>query len=233
MLDLTDIETLYGNAQALFGVSLHVGRGEVVALMGRNGMGKTTVIRTIMGLTPAARGTITLQGKAIQGLPPYKIARLGIGLVPEGRQVFPTLTVRENLLAVAANPAGIAEPYTMERVFEIFPRLQERITHRGRELSGGEQQMLAIARALMINPTLLLLDEATEGLAPILCKEIWQGLQLLKERGMAILVVDKNFKQLLAISDRCVIMEKGRVVWRDEYPFAAFSDQVTMRYLGV
>jgi len=201
--------------------------------MGRNGMGKTTVIRSIMGLNPAACGTITLQGKAIQGLPPYRIARLGIGLVPEGRQVFPTLTVRENLLAVAANPTGSIDPYTVERVFSIFPRLQERLNHLGRELSGGEQQMLAIARALMINPSLLLLDEATEGLAPILCKEIWQGLQLLKERGMSILVVDKNFKQLLEISDRCVIMEKGRVVWSDETPFADFSDQVKMRYLGV
>ncbi len=233
MLDLTDIETCYGNARALYRASLHVGAGEVVALMGRNGMGKTTVIRSIMGLTPPNRGTVSFQGRLIHTLSPYKIARMGIGLVPEGRQIFPTLTVRETLLAVAANYTGSPDPYTMERVFAIFPRLKERVNHLGRELSGGEQQMLAIARALMINPSLLLLDEATEGLAPILCREIWQGLKLLKERGMSLLVVDKNIKQLLEISNRCVIMEKGSVVWKDQAPFTRFSDQVKMRYLGV
>jgi len=233
MLDLIDIETMYGNAQALFGVSLKIARGEVVALMGRNGMGKTTVIRSIMGLTPVCRGTITLGGRNIEALPSYQIARLGLGLVPEGRQIFPTLSVRENLLAVAANYTGCRDPYTLDRVFSIFPRLQERLDHLGRELSGGEQQMLAIARALMINPTLLLLDEPTEGLAPILCEEIWQGLMVLKEKGMSILVIDKNIKKLQDISNRCVIMEKGRVVWSDDYPFTDFTDQVKMRYLGV
>jgi branched-chain amino acid transport system ATP-binding protein len=233
MLNVSALETFYNHAQALFGVSFTVGRGEVVALMGRNGMGKTTTIRSIMGLTPASGGSISWNGQAIHALPSYKIARLGIGLVPEGRQIFPTLSVRENLLAVAANYTGSDNPYTLERIFLIFPRLQERLDHLGRELSGGEQQMLAIARALMINPSLLLLDEATEGLAPLICKEIWQGLAILKDRGMSILVVDKNINSLLAICNRCYVMEKGRVVWRDEYPFVSFTDSVKLRYLGV
>jgi branched-chain amino acid transport system ATP-binding protein len=233
MLKMTDIETFYGHAQALFGVSLEVGRGEVVALMGRNGMGKTTVIRSILGLTPAGAGSISWHDQPIHELPSYKIARLGLGLVPEGRHIFPTLSVRENLLAVAANYTGSDNPYTLDRVFSIFPRLQERLNHLGRELSGGEQQMLAIARALMINPTLLLLDEATEGLAPLVCREIWQGLTILKERGLSILVVDKNIDSLLAICNRCYVMEKGRVVWNDDYPFAGFTDSVKLRYLGV
>ncbi|WP_457573531.1 ABC transporter ATP-binding protein [Desulfolithobacter sp.] len=233
MLKLEGVETFYGSAQALFGVSLVVGRGEVVAIMGRNGMGKTTVIRSIMGLNPPARGTITYHGQPIHLLPSFKIARLGIGLVPEGRQIFPTLTVRENLLAVAANYNHSSRPYNLERVVSIFPRLAERLDHLGRELSGGEQQMLAIARALMINPSLLLLDEATEGLAPIICEEIWQGLTILKNRGLSILVVDKNIDALLRISNRCCVMEKGRVAWSDTAPFQAFTDQVKMRYLGV
>ena len=233
MLILDNIETFYGRAQALFGVSLSVGRGQVVALMGRNGMGKTTVIRSIMGLTPAGNGSITYNSQPIHTLPSYRIARLGIGLVPEGRQIFPTLTVRENLLAVAANYNNSADPYTLERVLSIFPRLAERLAHLGRELSGGEQQMLAIARALMINPSLLLLDEATEGLAPIICEEIWKGLTILKKRGLSILVVDKNIEALLRISDLACIMEKGRIVWSDEHPFANFTDDIKMRYLGV
>ena len=233
MLDLSAIETFYGNAQALFGVSLTIGRGEVVALMGRNGMGKTTVIRSIMGLTPVRSGTMTFEGRDIASLPSFKIARLGIGLVPEGRQIFPALSVRENLLAVAANYTGSSNPYTFDRVFSLFPRLQERFEQPGRDLSGGEQQMLAIARALMINPTLLLLDEPTEGLAPILCVEIWEALMSLKDKGMSILVIDKNVKKLQDISNRCLIMEKGRVVWSDDYPFTDFTRQVKMRYLGL
>jgi len=233
MLDLSAIETFYGNAQALFGVSLTIGRGEVVALMGRNGMGKTTVIRSIMGLTPVRSGTMTFEGRDIGSLPSFKIARLGIGLVPEGRQIFPALSVRENLLAVAANYTGSSNPYTFDRVFSLFPRLQERFEQPGRDLSGGEQQMLAIARALMINPTLLLLDEPTEGLAPILCVEIWEALMSLKDKGMSILVIDKNIKKLQDISNRCLIMEKGRVVWSDDYPFTDFTRQVKMRYLGL
>ena len=233
MLKLQEVEACYGTAQALFGVSFSINRGEVVALMGRNGMGKSTTIRSIMGLTPASKGTISFRDQAIHTLPPYKIARLGIGLVPEGRQIFPTLTVRENLLAVAANYSKSEKPYTLDRVLSIFPRLKERLRHLGQELSGGEQQMLAIARGLMINPTLLLLDEATEGLAPIVCEEIWHGLTILKERGLSILVVDKNINGLLPISDQLCIMKKGRVVWQDKHPFAAFSDEVKLRYLGV
>lgn len=233
MLIVESVETSYGSARVLFGVSLTVGPGEVLALLGRNGMGKTTIIRSIMGLTPAARGTITYHDLPIHDLAPYKIARAGIGLVPEGREIFPTLTVRENLLAVAADYSNSDDPYTLERVMTIFPRLQERLTHLGKELSGGEQQMLAIARALMINPSLLLLDEATEGLAPIICEEIWQGLTVLKNRGLSILVVDKNVDALLQICSRACIMEKGRVVFTDEHPFSALTDQVKMRYLGV
>ena len=233
MLILDRVETFYGRAQALFGVSFSVERGQVVALMGRNGMGKTTIIRSIMGLTPVGQGTISYNDQPIHTLPSYKIARLGIGLVPEGRQIFPTLTVRENLLAIAANYNNSSDPYTLERVLSIFPRLAERLDHLGRELSGGEQQMLAIARALMINPSLLLLDEATEGLAPIICEEIWKGLTILKERGLSILVVDKNIEALLRISNRACVMEKGRIVWSDEHPFAAFTDDIKMRYLGV
>ncbi len=233
MLRVEDISTWYGSARVLFGASLEVGAGEVVALVGRNGMGKTTLIRSIMGLSRIGAGRITWQGRPIHHLPPHRIARLGIGLVPEGRQVFPTLTVRENLLAVAANHGRMEDPFTLERVFAIFPRLAERPDHLGRELSGGEQQMLAIARALMINPALLLLDEATEGLAPMLCREIWRGLSLLKGRGLAILVVDRNLDALQAISNRICIMERGRVVHRDDSPFATLTREVKLRYLGV
>ncbi len=233
MLDLNNIVTLYGRAEVLHGISLQVGAGEMVALMGRNGMGKSTLMRSIIGLAPPARGSITFGGQRIHTLPPYRIARLGIGYVPENREIFPTLTVRENMEAVAADYGRVADPYTPERVLSIFPRLRERINHRGRELSGGEQQMLAIGRALVINPLLLLLDEATEGLAPILCEEIWQGLALLKKRSMAILMADRNIDAMLAISDRCFILEKGRVVWQAEKPFSAFTDKVRCRYLGV
>ena len=233
MLDLSNIVTMYGRAEVLHGISLHVGAGEMVALLGRNGMGKSTLIRSIIGLAPPARGRITFGGRKINTLPPYEIARLGIGYVPENREIFPTLTVRENMEAVAADYGRVADPYTPERVFSIFPRLRERINHRGRELSGGEQQMLAIGRALVINPLLLLLDEATEGLAPILCEEIWQGLTMLKKRSMAILMADRNIDAMLAISDRCLILEKGRVVWQAEKPFSAFTDKVRCRYLGV
>jgi branched-chain amino acid transport system ATP-binding protein len=233
MLCVENIVTSYGKARALFGASLTIGSGEVVALMGRNGMGKTTLIRSVMGLTPPEQGRIRFRNQEITGLPPYRIARLGIGLVPEGREIFPTLTVRENLLAVAANPRAVDDPYTVERILAIFPRLAERIHHLGRDLSGGEQQMLAIGRALMINPALLLLDEATEGLAPLVCEEIWNGLSVLKKRGMSILVVDKNFRAILAIADQCCLMEKGRVAGRDERPFSAFTKEIRQQYLGI
>lgn len=233
MLRLEDIETGYDAGLALFGVSLEVREAEVVALLGRNGMGKTTTIRSIIGLTPPRSGVILFNGAEIQQLPSYKIARLGIGLVPEGRQIFPTLSVRENLLCVAAGGAGKSDPYTLERVFSIFPRLEERQKQYGGSLSGGEQQMLAIARALMINPSLLLLDEATEGLAPLICQEIWQGLEILKKRGLSILVIDKDINSLLAISDRTYIMEKGRIVWTGESHDDNLTTELKLRYLGV
>lgn len=233
MLILQDVESYYGNAQALFGVSFTIEPGEVMALMGRNGMGKSSTIRAIMGLTPARRGSIHYNNSAIHHKAPYEVARRGIGLVPEGRQIFPSLTVRENLLAVASNYCKSDNPYTLSRIFSIFPRLEERLSHRGRELSGGEQQMLAIARALMINPSLLLLDEATEGLAPMVCDEIWSGLQILKKRGLSILVVDKNINSLLGISDRLCIMEKGRMVWSANAPFDSLNHEIKLRYLGV
>lgn len=233
MLELNEVVTCYGAARALFGVTLAVGRGEVVALMGRNGMGKSTTIRSIMGLTPPSQGTIVFEGTQIQDMASFRIARLGIGLVPEGRQIFPTLTVRENLVATAANFAGNEEPYTLDRVFSIFPRLAEREHQYGGDISGGEQQMLAVARALMINPRLLLLDEATEGLAPIICKEIWKGLSVLKERGLAILVIDKNVEELLEISDRTYIMEKGLAVWEGASEPSVLTDEIKQRYLGI
>lgn len=233
MLHLENIETGYDAGLALFGVSLEVREAEVVALLGRNGMGKSTTIRSIIGLNPPRSGKIVFNGIEIQHLPSYKIARLGIGLVPEGRQIFPTLSVQENLLAVAANHCKHNDPYTMERVFSIFPRLEERQKQSGGSLSGGEQQMLAIARALMINPSLLLLDEATEGLAPLICQEIWSGLDILKKRGLSILVIDKDIEALTTISDRSYIMEKGEVVWSGESNEQNLNKELTMRYLGV
>ncbi len=233
MLHLANIETGYDAGLALFGVSLEVRDAEVVALLGRNGMGKTTTIRSIIGLTPPRTGTILFNDMEIQNLPSYKIARLGIGLVPEGRQIFPTLSVCENLLCVAANYTSQSDPYTLERVFSIFPRLEERQKQYGGSLSGGEQQMLAIARALMINPSLLLLDEATEGLAPLICREIWQGLEILKKRGLSILVIDKDIDSLLDISDRTYIMEKGRIVWTGDSHGDNLTTELKVRYLGV
>lgn len=233
MLRLENIKTGYDAGLALFGVSLEIREAEVVALLGRNGMGKSTTVRSIIGLTPPRSGKIIFNGIEIQNLASYKVARLGIGLVPEGRHIFPTLSVRENLLAVAANHSKHSDPYDMERVFSIFPRLEERQKQSGGSLSGGEQQMLAIARALMINPSLLLLDEATEGLAPLICQEIWHGLEILKKRGLSILVIDKDIKALTAISDRIYIMEKGQVVWNGESNGENISTELTMRYLGV
>ncbi len=233
MLEVAAIETFYGQSQVLFKMALKVEAGEVVTLMGRNGMGKTTTVRSIMGLTPARSGTITFEGGDIRELPPYRVAQLGIGLVPEGRQVFPNLTVRENLVATAANRGGGAEPWTLERVYELFPRLGERSTSMGDELSGGEQQMLSIGRALMTNPKLLILDEATEGLAPLIRAEIWQRLGDLKRAGQSILIIDKSVKALTRIADRHYIIEKGKVVWQGSSPELSANDEVQHRYLGV
>ena len=233
MLVVDHIETYYAGGQALFGVSLEVQEGEVVTLLGRNGMGKSTTVRSIMGLTPARTGKITFDGKDIHRLPSYVIARLGIGLVPEGRQIFPNLTVYENIMATAANRLGDKEPYTLEGVLAIFPRLADRLNHYGNQLSGGEQQMLAVVRALMTNPKLLIMDEATEGLAPLVRKEIWRGLALIKNYGQSILIIDKNLDALMRIADRHYIMEKGRVVWSGTTAELAGNDQLKARYLGV
>jgi branched-chain amino acid transport system ATP-binding protein len=229
MLKVRDIETFYGASQVLFGVSLQVGSGEVVTLMGRNGMGKTTTVRSIMGLTPPRRGSVLFGGAEMAGRPAYRIARAGIGLVPEGRQIFPNLTVRENMVATAAGK----NPWNYRSVCEMFPRLAERAGNMGDTLSGGEQQMLAIARALMTNPKLLILDEATEGLAPLIRQEIWAVLARLKQAGQAILVIDKDIASLTRIADRHYILEKGRVVWSGGSDALAADPELAHRYLGV
>jgi branched-chain amino acid transport system ATP-binding protein len=233
MLQVTDIETFYGQSQVLFGMSLEIRAGEVVTLMGRNGMGKTTTIRSIMGIAPARAGRITLNGKDITRLPSYGIAQLGLGLVPEGRMIFPNLTVLENLVAAAANYGGRAEPWTVDKVLQLFPSLAARRRNMGNQLSGGEQQMLAIGRALMINPNLLILDEATEGLAPLIRDEIWRILGELKRTGQSILVVDKNIDALTRIAERHYIIEKGRVVWTGSSEDLTRDAETAHRYLGV
>jgi branched-chain amino acid transport system ATP-binding protein len=233
MLTVNEIDVYYGSSQAVFGVSLNVGKGEVVTLLGRNGMGKSTTVRAIMGLTPPAGGWITFRDRQIQHLPSFAIARLGIGLVPEGRHIFPNLTVYENIMATAANRLGETEPYTLKGVLSIFPRLEERLNSYGNQLSGGEQQMLAIVRALMTNPRLLILDEATEGLAPLVRKEIWRGLAMLKDYGQAILIIDKNLDALMQLADRHFIMEKGAVVWSGTTVEITPDKALKSRYLGV
>jgi branched-chain amino acid transport system ATP-binding protein len=232
VLTVTNLQTAYGAAQVLFDISFAVGPGEVVTLLGRNGMGKTTTVNTIMGLVPPRGGEVAFEGRALAGLPPYRIAQCGIGLVPEGRQVFPTLTVHENLVATAAARSGPPR-WTLERVYELFPRLKERSHHLGSQLSGGEQQMLAIGRALMTNPKLLILDEATEGLAPLVRTEIWACLKRLKSERQAIVVIDKNVDALTRLADRHVIIEKGRVVWTGTSAELRRDPAVKDRYLHV
>jgi branched-chain amino acid transport system ATP-binding protein len=231
VLELRDVETCYGLSQVLFGVSLAIAPGEMVTLMGRNGMGKTTTVRSIMGLTPARSGTIRFAGSEIRGQPSYKVAKLGIGLVPEGRQIFPNLSVRENLVATSVKRNGA--DWTLEKVYDLFPRLSERDASMGNQLSGGEQQMLAIGRALMTNPRLLILDEATEGLAPLIRAEIWRCLAALKASGLAILVIDKNVGALTRVADRHFLIERGRVVWSGLSRELAAAPEVQHRYLGV
>ncbi len=233
LLEVSDIETSYGLSRVLFGVSFAVAPGEMVSLLGRNGMGKTTTVRSIMGLTPASAGAIRFAGADIRGLPAYRVAKLGIGLVPEGRQVFPNLTARENLVATAANRTGVAEPWTLAKVFALFPRLASRADSMANLLSGGEQQMLAVGRALMTNPRLLILDEATEGLAPLIRDEIWRCLQSLRAAGQSILVIDKNVEALTRIADRHTIIERGRVVWSGSSQELANAPDVQHRYLGI
>jgi branched-chain amino acid transport system ATP-binding protein len=229
VLALDAVETSYGLSQVLFGVSLAIAPGEMVTLMGRNGMGKTTTVRSIMGLTRARSGSIRFDGHDIRDLPSYAIAKRGIGLVPEGRQIFPNLSVRENLLATAVARNG----WTLPKIYELFPPLAEREGSMGNQLSGGEQQMLAIGRALMTNPRLLILDEATEGLAPLIRAEIWRCLARLKESGLSILVIDKNVGTLIRVADRHFLIERGRVVWSGASRELAASADVQHRYLGV
>ena len=233
MLRVEGLETAYGVSQVLFGVSLSIEEGQVATLLGRNGMGKTTTVLSVMGVVPSRAGSIEFQGKALRGLPSYRVAQAGLGLVPEGRQVFPNLTVRENLVATAANRGGAAKPWTLDRVFELFPGLGARQGNFGNQLSGGEQQMLAVGRALMTNPKLLILDEATEGLAPLIRADIYRSIGQLKAEGLSILVIDKDLKALSAVADRHYVLEKGRVVWSGDTAALRASEDVQHRYLGV
>jgi branched-chain amino acid transport system ATP-binding protein len=228
LLELDGIETCYGHSQVLFGMSLKIAKGEVVTLLGRNGMGKTTTVRSIMGMTPARAGSIRFAGQEMRGRSAFRIAKLGVGLVPEGRQIFPNLTVRENLIATARG-----DGWTLERIYEFFPSLAKRAGNMGTQLSGGEQQMLAIGRALMTNPQLLILDEATEGLAPLIRAEIWNCLSRLKSEGQSILVIDKNIDALTKIADHHVVIERGRVVWTGTSAELRAHPDVQHRYLGV
>jgi len=232
MLSVRHLQASYGAAQVLFDVSLDVGPGEVVTLLGRNGMGKTTTVRSIMGLLRPRAGEVRFDDVAVAGLPPYRIAQTGIGLVPEGRQVFPTLTVEENLVATASTRTG-SRRWTLDAIYELFPRLKERRANLGTQLSGGEQQMLAIGRALMTNPKLLILDEATEGLAPLIRAEIWSCLKRLKGERQSILVIDKNIGALTTFADRHVIIEKGRSVWTGTSEELVGDPTLKDRYLHV
>ena len=233
MLAVEALETAYGQSQVLFGVSFTIAEGQVVSLLGRNGMGKTTTVRSITGIVQPKAGSIRLQGRELRGAPSYRAARAGIGLVPEGRQVFPNLSVYENLVATAANRSGAVQPWTLERVFALFPQLRQRRRHFGNQLSGGEQQMLAIGRALMTNPRLLILDEATEGLAPRVRAEIFASIERLKASGLSILVIDKDVRALTRVADVHYVLEKGRVVWSGTSAALAADQGLQHRYLGV
>ncbi|HXU42963.1 MAG TPA: ABC transporter ATP-binding protein [Burkholderiales bacterium] len=227
MLEVANLETSYGRSQVLFGVALQISRGEVVSLLGRNGMGKTTTVRSIMGIASCS-GNIRFEGRELQRLPSYRIAKAGIGLVPEGRQIFPNLTVRENLVATATKG-----PWTLERVYGLFEHLKARRGNYGNQLSGGEQQMLAIGRALMTNPKLLILDEATEGLAPLVRAEIYRSIEKLKAQGLSILIIDKDVKALSRVAERHYILEKGRVVWSGSSAELSANQEIQHRHLGV
>lgn len=238
MLKVSDLTAHYGSSQALFGMSLALNEGEVVTLLGRNGMGKTTTLHAIMGILPAlggkiSSGNISYKNHQITSDHSYKIARLGLALVPEGRQIFPNLTVRENLIATAANRQQHQKYWTEDRVLQLFPPLAERLSSMGNLLSGGEQQMLAIGRALMTNPDLLILDDATEGLAPLVRAEIWRSISTLKQQGLSILIVDKNLKDLLNIADQHYVVEKGKTVWSGNSDSLRREAWVKDQYLGV
>ena len=233
LLQIENLQAAYGSSQVLFGVNLEVYSGTVVSLLGRNGMGKTTTIRSLLGITPASSGRVRFSGQEVQQWPAYRISRLGIGLVPEGRQIFPLLTVRENLLATAANRHNLNSAWDLQKVYDLFPILQNRRDQLGKSLSGGEQQMLAIGRALMTNPKLLILDEATEGLAPLIRDEIWRVLESLKEQGQSILLIDKNLEQLMRLVDQHFLMERGRIVWEGTSKELRQNPELIRRYLGV
>jgi branched-chain amino acid transport system ATP-binding protein len=234
LLSIRGLQASYGRAQALFDISIDLAQGEVVTLLGRNGMGRSTTVKCLFGLLPVKAGTITFRGRRIEQLPSYKIAKCGLGLVPEGRQIFADLTVEENLIATARPGNQVGDrPWTLQRIYEFFPRLAERRRNMGAQLSGGEQQMLAISRALMTNPLLLVLDEATEGLAPVARADIWRALVQLKSEGLSLIVIDKNIQSLLALSDRHYVIEKGRVAWHGTSQQLQAEPQLVHRYLGV
>ena len=233
MLKVSEICTFYGASQALFGVSITVEEGEVVSLLGKNGMGKTTTVHSIMGITPISSGQVLFQNKRIDDMPSFKVSRSGIGLVPEGRQIFPNLSVIENLIATSANRSANPNPWTIESVLQMFPQLKSRLNSMGNLLSGGEQQMLAIGRALMTNPKLLILDEATEGLAPMVRQEIWACIERLKKEGIAILIIDKNIRDLTRISDKHFIIEKGQITWNGSSDQLLLQQDMLEEKLGV
>jgi branched-chain amino acid transport system ATP-binding protein len=233
LLEIDDLRTAYGNSQILFGIQMKMGVGETATLLGRNGMGKTTTVRSIFGLTRASGGTIRFCGERIDGLSPDRIGRMGMAVVPEGRMIFANLSVEENLRAFAANRSRSKEPWTLERVYELFPRLKERSRNMGNQLSGGEQQMLAIGRALLTNPRLLILDEATEGLAPLIREDIWRCLTTLREHGQSILVIDKYVQKLVNLADKHTIIERGKVVWQGDSDQLGSQPELWQKYVGV
>ena len=233
-LSVKGLQASYGHAQALFDISFDVAAGEVVTLLGRNGMGRSTTVKCLFGMLPVGAGTISIDGTRVDHLPSHRIARQGLALVPEGRQVFPNLTVEENLIATARDDGkGRGKPWDLERIYAFFPRLKERRRNLGSQLSGGEQQMLAIGRALMTNPRLLVLDEATEGLAPVIRQEIWRALSALKSEGLSQIVIDKNVKALLGLADRHVVVEKGCVVWQGSSAELRDNPDIVRQYMGV
>jgi branched-chain amino acid transport system ATP-binding protein len=233
LLDIQGLETAYGNSQVLFGLDMQLQAGTTSTLLGRNGMGKTTTVRSILGLTPPRSGSIRFRGERIEGLSPDRIARMGVALVPEGRQIFPNLTVQENLIAFATRRNASAEPWTLERIYHLFPVLEQRARNMGNQLSGGEQQMLAIGRALMTNPYLLILDEATEGLAPLIREDIWRCLDTLRAQGQSVLVIDKYVQRLIALAGHHTIMERGRAVWSGDSTTLAAQPELWHRYVGI
>lgn len=233
MLKVDDIHAAYGRSAVLFGVSFEIRSGEVVSLLGRNGMGKTTTLRSLMGIVRLSQGNIQFQGTSITGLKPYGVARAGLGYVPEGRLIFPNLTVQENLEVAARGADANGRGWGVGEIFELFPRLKERRSNMGEQLSGGEQQMVAIGRALMTNPKLLILDEATEGLAPLIREEVWEVVRYLKSLGQSILIVDKNIKTLMVLASRHLIMEKGKIVWSGSSQELNENPELQIKYLGV